>query len=236
MINFIICDDEKQIRETVKNIINKEMIDSKQDYKIYEFEQYDSKFNAIVKKKLEDKIYVLDVEVKDKSGIEAASLIRKNDWHSLIMILTCHNEALYVATKRKLMLLNFIDKMENYQKLLSESIKTALSIMDSGHKLILKHKRMIHKINVEDINFITKDISKRTLTINTNKGIFTHSSSLEAVKKDLPNYFVKTHKAALVNTNNIKKIDFKENVILFKDESTLDLLSKNYKKEVMKYV
>lgn len=236
MINFIICDDENHIRNVVKNVINKEMIENKLEYKIHEFERYDSKFNTIVRSKLENKIYVLDVEVKDKSGLDAAALIREKDWQSIIMILTCHNESLYVATKRKLMLLNFIDKMDDYQKLLSDSIKTALSIMDLGNKLVLKHNRTINKINIEDINFITKDVLKRTLTITTTKGVYTHSSSLEAIKKELPTHFIKTHKAALVNTNNIKRVNFKEGNILFDDDSTLDLLSKNYKKEVMKYV
>ena len=50
MINFIICEDEKPLREETKKIIVSYMMNHDIDYKIYEFDSYDKKFEQIMKK------------------------------------------------------------------------------------------------------------------------------------------------------------------------------------------
>lgn len=236
MINFIICDDEPYVRQNVKEVINRLMMNNKLEYKIHDFDAYDSKFLKIINESLENKIYILDIEVKDKSGINKAVKIREMDWHSIIIMLTCHDDFLYDSVKKKLMLLNFIFKMDDYKERLHDTLKTALCIMDLGKKIVFKSHGMLHNIRVDDINYIVKNQAKRTLTIKTKQGEHQMTSSLVNVRKKMPDYFVITHKSALVNSKNIKSINYKMGKILFEDGSSLDLLSKNYRKEVSKYV
>ncbi len=82
MINFIICEDEKTLRDETKKIIVSYMMNHDIDYKIYEFDCYDKKFEQIIKKDIGFKIYLLDIITKNGTGIDAARIIREkyDDW------------------------------------------------------------------------------------------------------------------------------------------------------------
>lgn len=90
MLNFIICDDERNFR----NIINKEienfMMNYDTDYKIYQFTNYDSKFEKLAQEDIGFKVYFLDIKTNVSSGLDAARYIREelDDWNSLIIIVT----------------------------------------------------------------------------------------------------------------------------------------------------
>jgi DNA-binding LytR/AlgR family response regulator len=56
--------------------------------------------------------------------------------------------------------------------------------------------------------------------------------ALNEIMEKLNPKFCRTHRACIVNKENIKSIDYKTNIITFKNEEKIDLLSKNYKKEV----
>ena len=72
MINFILCDNEPAITESVKSIITRMMFKNNVGYKIHIFNSYNTSFNTIMNSGLENKIYILDIEVGSKSGIEIA--------------------------------------------------------------------------------------------------------------------------------------------------------------------
>lgn len=68
MINFIVCEDEKEIRVNTKNQIIKFMMNYDIDYKIYEFDGYNAKFNKIARTDSGFKIYFLDIKTNAGSG------------------------------------------------------------------------------------------------------------------------------------------------------------------------
>ena len=68
MINFIICDDNKNLLDNVVEIINKVMMKNRHEYKVHTFTDYNDKFMDLMHEKLSCKIYILDVEVPSKSG------------------------------------------------------------------------------------------------------------------------------------------------------------------------
>ena len=116
MINFIVCDNEKLINENVKNIITKAMFKTNIEYKTYLFEEYNKDFDNIIKSKIQNKIYILDIEVGKKSGLDIAKKIREKDWDSIILILSAHYEMEFIAYKSKILLLDFISKFDIYDK------------------------------------------------------------------------------------------------------------------------
>ena len=77
MINFIVCEDEKELRSNTKNQIIKFMMNYDIDYKIYEFDGYNNKFKKIAKMDTGFKIYFLDIKTNEGSGIDAARMIRE---------------------------------------------------------------------------------------------------------------------------------------------------------------
>ncbi len=235
MINFIVCDDEKEITDLVKSIITKVMFKTSIDYKIYTFNDYDSKFKNIVKSDLENKIYILDIEVGKYSGIEVAKNIRKKDWNSIILILTAHYELEYVAYKSKILLFDFISKFDLYDKQMYETINTCVQGILKNDKLSIKCGRKYEKINYADILYITYDSYNRKLKIVTKTKEYDINSTLKNIKEKLKGNFIFTHRSCIVNLNNIKSIDTINKNITFINNAKIDLLSRRYIKDVKEY-
>ena len=101
MINFIVCDDNKNILNNVKKIIEKAMMNNDTNYEIHKFDDYDSKFKEIMGKKIPNKIYILDIETPTSSGIDIARKIRNIDYNSIIIFLTAHEELCYTILQKE---------------------------------------------------------------------------------------------------------------------------------------
>lgn len=127
MINFVVCEDNKIILQKNIDIINKTMFKNNSDYRIYPFTEDNNALQEIIKKNLENKIYILDIELENVSGIDIAREIRKNDKESIIIISTTYVEYLPHTIKSKLLLFDFISKFDNYEESLSNSINKVIS-------------------------------------------------------------------------------------------------------------
>lgn len=235
MINFIVCDNEKEITNLVKNIITKVMFKTNIEYKVHIFNDYDSKFNTIVKSDLENKIYILDIEVGSHSGIEVAKNIRKKDWNSIILILTAHYELEYVAYKSKILLFDFISKFDLYDKEIYDTINMCINAVLNDDKLNIKVGRRYEKINYNNILYITYDSYNRKLKIITKSEQYEINSTLKGIKEKLKGKFIYTHRSCIVNMANVKNIDTINKLITFTNGTTIDLLSRSYIKEVKEY-
>lgn len=236
MINFIVCDNEKRITDEVKKILTKIAFQTNVEYKIHIFNSYDDKFMKLVDQKLENKVYVLDIETNDKSGLEVSKHIRETDWDSVIIILTAHYELETLAYKSKLLLLDFISKFDLYEQKIYDAIKICIENKLLQDKLKIKVKRKIERICYKDILYITYDSYNRKSKIVTISKTYEVNESLKNLKQRLKGEFIYTHKACIVNINNVKTIDKKERLIIFSNDDKIDLLSRKYLKEVNEYV
>ena len=127
MINFIVCEDNNVILQKNIEIINKLMFKNNFDYRIYKFTNDSKELQDLIKNDLGKKIYILDIELENVSGIDIARQIRKDDNKSIIIISTTYVEYLPLALKNKLMLFDFVSKFEDYEKNLSNVIKNAIN-------------------------------------------------------------------------------------------------------------
>lgn len=232
MINFIVCDDQLEIIEIVKNTITKTMFPTTLEYKIHTYNQYDKEFNKIINRDLPNKIYILDIEVGTKSGLEIAKEIRKKDWNSIILILTAHYELENLAFKSKILLFDFISKFDLYDKKICDSILSCINKVLQENKLIIKINRIIYRIDYKDILYLLYDSYKRKTIIHTLNGNYETNESLNKIKKKLKGNFTYTHRACIVNVNNTKTLDTANRVIVFKNGLKIDYLSRNHIKDV----
>ena len=127
MINFIVCEDNKIILQKNIDIINKTMFKNNENYRIYQFTDSNEQLKELINKDIGFKIYILDIELENVSGIDIARNIRKKDSNSIIIISTTYVEYLPLALKHKLMLFDFVSKFENYEENLSKVIKNAIN-------------------------------------------------------------------------------------------------------------
>ena len=92
MINFIICDDKKEFRNEIINTIDAVMLKNNEAYKVHPYSEYNEEFLSVINNDLSLKIYILDIEVKDKSGIDVARKIREKYIESMIVFITSYYE------------------------------------------------------------------------------------------------------------------------------------------------
>lgn len=233
-MNFIIYEDEMQYASRYKNVIYKLLGPTNLNYKITEIDEY----NKINKEKIDsldgNRIYILDIEVPGKNGIELARQIRKSgDWNSPIIIITSHEEFKTVGYTGKILMLNFITKSEDLEQDLYDSLEVALEINMANRSLCYTHRGELYQIPHNDILYIEKSLHDNTSNIITkNKTHCIRKTIIELEKKlSEDRNFIKTHRSCIVNLKNIKSVDFDKNIISFDDIET-DLLSRAHKKEL----
>ena len=130
MINFIVCEDNKIILQKNVDIINKTMFNNNLNYRVYQFTSYTNDLKKIIKENQDIKIYILDIELDNISGIDIARQIRENDSKSIIIISTTYVEYLPYTLKNKLMLFGFVSKFDNYEENLTNVINNAIKELD----------------------------------------------------------------------------------------------------------
>ncbi len=232
MINFVVCDDNEFIRSEIEKLIAKITMSYDFDYNVYTFSKYDKELNRIINEEAELKIYILDIEIPGKTGPEIARKIRETDLNSIIMILTTHNELELSVLKKKLLIYDFISKFDDYEKELTESIKSILDKLNNIKTLNFKSNKDVYQIKFDNILYIYKDNNTQMSIIVTKSKEFPVRQTLLELSEKIGNSFVKTHRACLVNVNKIIKVDFSDNIIYFENNIKTDLLSRNYKKEL----
>ena len=233
MINFIICDDNQRIREGIQVVVTNFMMRNQLTYKTYLFADYNEEFMNIINNKMSFRIYILDIETPTRSGIDIARIIRQKDLDSVIIFLTGHEELGLTVLKNELLFLSFINKFDNYEERLINSLRMALQLSKQKTILRIEDRGTIYTIKTEDILYITRDSVGRKCVIHTEFNTFKLNKSLSEIKKHLDNQFMQTHRACFVNKQRVASINKQKREIIFDNGVIIDLLSIRYKKEMV---
>ena len=233
MINVIICDDNDKDRNNVNKIVEEFMKKNKKEYKIFTFNDYNKSFYALAEAKMPFKIYLLDIETPSKSGIDVAREIRRKDINSVIIFLTAHEELGNIVLKNDLLFLSFINKFDDFQNRLNNSLEKSLDLLSKKNVIRFEDRNTLYTININDILYITKESFERKAVIVTDYGEFKVSKPMHEIISMLDDRFTQTHRACYINNDRKIKIDRAKRLIMFDTGKTIDLLSDKYKKEVV---
>ena len=233
MINVIICDDNEKDKNNAEKITKKFMERNNKDFKIYTCEDYNKKFYSLVDSNLPFKIYLLDIETPSRSGIDVAREIRRKDIDSVIIFLTAHEELGNVVLRNDLMFLSFINKFDNFENRLNNSLEKALDLLNKKNTIRFTDRNILYTININDILYITKDSFERKTIIKTDYTEFKVSKTLLEIMDMLDDRFIQTHRACYINDDRKIKIDRSTRIITFDNGETIDLLSEKYRKGVV---
>ena len=232
MINVIICDDNQKDRNKVVNVVNDFMKRKGLQHQNHIYDDYNKKFYNIIEQKIPLKIYLLDIETPSGSGIDIARKIRKNDVDSVIIFLTCHEELGNVILKNDLMFLSFINKFDDYNNRLNNSLNKALDLLKNRKIIRINDRNITYTIDINDILYITKDSFERRTIIKTDYDEIRVNKSLNDIISMLDDRFIQTHRACYINNERRVKVDKTDKIITFDNGDKIDLLSDKYKKEV----
>lgn len=235
MLNFIIYEDEKKFREKYISIILKIVGGMKLAYRILEFEKYDSSTLSKIKKITGKKIYILDIEVPGKSGLDLAREIRNNgDWLSPMIVVTTHEQLKNTAFTSKMLMLDFISKFYNCEESLQETLKLSLNIIETHQSLNFQYNGELIQIPYDDILFIEKNVEDLNSTVVTNSERFTIKKPIGAIEEELsqePRFF-RTHRSCIVNLDKVISVELRACIIHFGNNIETPLLARDKKSEL----
>lgn len=234
MLNFIIYEDHRNMRELYEQVVHA-FIGSKRDgYKIIPI----SKFNEKTKMQLESlegrKIYILDIEVPGKSGLDLAREIRNSgDWFSQIIIISAFEHFKYDIFTGKMLTLDFISKEEDVEKRLRETLELAYHITTPYRCFSFQSKGEILRLPYQDILYFVKNLNDNYTSIVTHQNTYKVKKSILQIERSLGNdlRFFKTHQSCIINLMNVKSVNLSNPTINFGGKKT-NLLSREHKKEL----
>lgn len=237
MINFIIYEDDKITQKEYSEVINKFMMNKDVQYQITKINFYNNTTMSLIKSLEGKKIFVIDIEVPGKSGLEFAREIRNNkDWTNPIIICTSHKELKNTGFASRLLMLDFISKDEHILNNLEESIEVAFEILNCHKSYNFRYNGEYYQIPYESILYIEKNLNDNYATLFTKRSSYTIKDSIINIFSLLNDErFLKCSRSCIVNTDNILSIDFINNTIDFGGTST-DLVSREGKKALKEFI
>lgn len=232
-MNFIIYEDEPKFTEIYKKTIMKLMGHNNLNYNIIESNSFKEYEKQNLSKLENNKIYIIDIEVPGKTGINLAREIReKGDWTSPIIIVTNHEEFKNVGFTKKILMLDYISKNEDIEQNLYDTLLIALEINSSKKTFCFQKQGELFQIPYQDILYIEKTINDNSANIVTKNDIYLIRDTIQNLEKQFSDseFFFKSHRSYLVNLKNIKHVNFEEGQIDFSTERKALLSRANKKK------
>ena len=135
MLRFIICEDNKEFNSRISEIINKVMMSYNFEYKLNKFFEYNKEVEELIIRKNEQKVYVLDIELPNISGLEIASSVRTEDLDSPIIFITSHPECQNDIFYSRLLAIDYINKdrlwADRFEKTIIYTVKNINTITNA---------------------------------------------------------------------------------------------------------
>ena len=148
-------------------------------------------------------IFLLDIEVGDKSGLEVAKAISHKNNNAFIFFVTSHTK--YISEAFKLMPFQYILKPIN-KELFIEEFKRAVDKMNSNlDRIVVKSKGEEIAIAFSDLYYI--EYIDRKVVFETSAGKIETYNTLKSLLNEMPNkLFLRCHSGYIVNLSKIAKI------------------------------
>lgn len=221
---IVVVEDNRILREREIEAIRKALKDY--DYKIVEYSDFTKELKKLIQTP-DFKIYVLDIELQNSSGIDIANYIRDFDDTSEIIMCSFHYELEYKVLKSKLKILDFVSKYDNAYVNLTNLI---LEVFNKHSRKVLKitDKNTILFIVMKDILYISKEKNTRKCVIKTFNNEYLVNKNLEEIKQELNSDFIQVSRNCIVNQNNVEEYNFKDSKIKFKNGEEIDVVLKSF--------
>ncbi len=226
MLNFVLCDDNLNIVQKLKDMLEIIFLKNNIDAKVSLVTSNPNDVIEFERNNLVD-VLILDINLNDKiSGIDLAKQIREKNKNVYIIFSTGHLEYSLVAYSVKTF--DYLPKPITLERL-ELTINRLLDDLDnkSNNKFIKINNTII---NEQEINYIKKEGMK--LVFCTKTGEFITYSSFNKLLPTLSDNFIRCHKSYIVNTENILNVSSNSNKISFSNNVSCDIGPK-YKNNLM---
>lgn len=217
MLNFVLCDDNKNVLDKLAKMLEAVFIRNKIDAEIG---LKTTNAHDVLNYLSNHTVYALflDIELQSNvSGLELASKIRETNNSAYIVFLSGHLE--YILTAYKVKTFDYLPKPVTVERL-EETILRMLSDAKQSPKKYIRIDNKNTIINQDNINYIRKDGMK--LVFQTDTRSYEVYSSFSKIQSCLPENFVRCHKSYIANVDKVTDIK-NSNIILFNNNSSCSI-------------
>lgn len=223
MIYFIIYEDVLLSSTIYQSLIHQFLGDmKKKNYRIFSCQNYHEFMHLHIEHLDGIKIFIFDVEVPGKNGLDLAREIRtQGDRRSQIILLSDFEHYQHSQFTRRTLALDFLSKKAgDFKNLFLETLNTAytysteqfcFSFLSDGDTIQIPYQNILYFEKIPNDNVTVLHTIDRTYPI---------CSSLINIEKKLhqdPRFF-KSHRSCIVNLFNIDAVNFHDNTIQFKND------------------
>ena len=237
MINIIIYEDNKDMQNLYKRTLNRYFKAKREKTKLYIFDCYsrnlETKFRNIPGKK----IYIMDIEVPGKSGLDLARNIRNSgDWMSPLIVITSYAHLRNTGFTSKVLMLDFICKREPVEKRLIETLDIIYEMVSDCSNYTFQYNGEVFQVPFDDILYFEKDLNDNYTFLYTKYNCYKINESILQIDKKLENnsQFFKTHRSCIINLDNVSYLDYSDSTIIM-GERNIKLIT-NQKKNKLKKI
>ncbi|WP_160688677.1 LytTR family DNA-binding domain-containing protein [Clostridium sp. C2-6-12] len=244
MSSILLVEDDYMQREILKKMIAAKY----EAMVIYEADSESSALEIINKHDIN--IFLIDISLKESSGLELAKKIRDIPKYELspLIFLTTHVDYMLQAFKQihcydyiikpynKEDVLAILDKFIVYENSQLNKIEEEI-IQEDDKEVIITLKNGIYiGIKINDIFFI--EVKGKNCDINTINGMYTANNiSLKKILEMINcEFIIQSHRAFAININyilKVEKLDLKLSEIYFENYSKTALLGYKFKDNIM---
>ena len=147
-------------------------------------------------------IVVLDVVLKEESGIEVAKELRSNGYNGNIIFWTSHKE--YVFEALDLLPVHYIIKGSENGRMYA-AFNHALEHIHKS-TLMIKRKDFIHRVEFQNIEYI--ESRNKYIIIHCTCGmVYTERCKLSDIEELLDSRFLRCHQSYIINMDEVKEIN-----------------------------
>lgn len=227
MIYIAIVDDDKDTLDLLGNFVEDYYKNINLQVKIYKYLSSNNVLNYAAK----FDIFLLDIDLPQKNGLELAKEIRQVNLESCICFITNYNK--FASVSYSVHAFDFIEKPVDKMKIyrLFDEIQTYNAYkMLTKNNLIFKTNHTILSIQVSHILYFEYfdkgfDFLNRSTVLYTDAGKHVLHSKISDVYSNLPqDIFVIPHKSFIINLLNIKCIN--NNTVIMNNNVEIPLSQK----------
>ena len=232
MLDIVVYGSRSEDINSLVDIIDNLLVDNNIDYCIHRFTSFDLELDFVVKNDKLLKIYILDIEKLDDDNLKIINLIKQDDPFGIVIFMSNHSKYLNYVLDNKLMVLDFVSKKSFYIERLKDDIDMAVDKIFSQRTFVFSYNHVIYRIPYMQINYIEKEPLAKRCIIHTINGSFNIVSSLDKLYLTLGKNFYRVHQSCIINMNNVSYVDLINNIISFKNDDIIDMISDKAKREL----
>ena len=227
MINFVIYENELELKNCYEMIILNILGNKQENFKIINYlDEY--------QKNCDRNIYILSSKDIFETLDIAKKIIDSGDWTSQIIIISNLEKEDNSIFSNRLLILDYIDYNDNINDTLKRAICVAYKILTKNKTLNFRFNGETYRIPYQNILFIEKGNNLNYCTIYTkHDNQYIIKDTINNLEEKLDSaYFMKTHRSCIVNLYNILYYNYADNIIKFKNKE-IDLIARE-RRQILK--